>query len=186
MTILVTGGAGYIGSTVAQQLLAAGHDVTIYDNLSSGHLAAVPAAATFVRGDTLDRAALDATLARAGFEAILHFAAREDLGFKAIVGSQSVQRGGDAVELGGRRGCKELLRLMRVHRRAGLEIDDQDAPMRGAIALPLRQFLDPRRQHVLPLRAGDQAGEIEHRDADRRSYFDKFCAHVLDKSLVSM
>ncbi len=75
MKILVSGGAGYIGSTVAQQLLAAGHSVTIYDNLSSGHLAAIPAAATFVHGNTLDRAALDATLAGAGFEAILHFAA---------------------------------------------------------------------------------------------------------------
>ncbi len=75
MKVLVSGGAGYIGSTVAQQLLAAGHDVTIYDNLSSGHLAAVPAAATFIHGDTLDRASLDATLAGAGFEAILHFAA---------------------------------------------------------------------------------------------------------------
>ncbi len=75
MKILVSGGAGYIGSTVAQQLLDAGHSVTIYDNLSSGHLAAIPAAATFVRGDTLDRAALDAVLAGAGFDAVLHFAA---------------------------------------------------------------------------------------------------------------
>jgi UDP-glucose 4-epimerase len=75
MNILVTGGAGYIGSTVAQQLLDAGHRVTVYDNLSSGHLAAVPAGAVFVRGDTLDRAALDAVMADAGFGAILHFAA---------------------------------------------------------------------------------------------------------------
>lgn len=75
MNILVTGGAGYIGSTVAQQLLDAGHSVAVYDNLSSGHLAAVPAGASFVPGDTLDRAALDALLAGAGFDAILHFAA---------------------------------------------------------------------------------------------------------------
>ncbi len=75
MNILVTGGAGYIGSTVAQQLLDAGHRVTVYDNLSSGHRAAVPAAAAFVRGDTLDRAALDAVLGSAAFDAILHFAA---------------------------------------------------------------------------------------------------------------
>jgi UDP-glucose 4-epimerase len=75
MKVLVSGGAGYIGSTVAQQLLDAGHNVTIYDNLSSGHLAAIPAAATFVRGDTLDRAELDAVLAGAGFDAVLHFAA---------------------------------------------------------------------------------------------------------------
>jgi UDP-glucose 4-epimerase len=60
---------------VAQQLLDAGHGVTIYDNLSNGHLAAIPAAATFVRGDTLDRAALDAVLVGAGFDAVLHFAA---------------------------------------------------------------------------------------------------------------
>lgn len=75
MKVLVTGGAGYIGSTVAQQLLNAGHTVTILDNLSSGHLAAVPPAATFVRGETLDRALLDEVLRGAGFDAILHFAA---------------------------------------------------------------------------------------------------------------
>ena len=75
MKVFVSGGAGYIGSTVAQQLLDAGHSVTIYDNLSNGHLAAIPAAATFVRGDTLDRVALDAVLAGAGFDAVLHFAA---------------------------------------------------------------------------------------------------------------
>lgn len=75
MNILVTGGAGYIGSTVAQQLLEAGHRVTVYDNLSSGHRAAVPAAARFVRGDTLERAALDQVLGSESFDAILHFAA---------------------------------------------------------------------------------------------------------------
>ena len=75
MKILVTGGAGYIGSTVAQQLLDAGLDVTIYDNLSSGHRAAVPDGAAFVRGDTQDRSALDAVLGSAHFDAILHFAA---------------------------------------------------------------------------------------------------------------
>ncbi len=75
MNILVTGGAGYIGSTVAQQLLDAGHSVTVYDNLSSGHLAAVPAGAAFMRGDTLDRAGLDAVLGGQSFDAALHFAA---------------------------------------------------------------------------------------------------------------
>lgn len=75
MNVLVTGGAGYIGSTVAQQLLDAGHSVTIYDNLSSGHRSAVPEGASFVRGDTLDRAALDAVLGSTPFDAIMHFAA---------------------------------------------------------------------------------------------------------------
>jgi UDP-glucose 4-epimerase len=75
MKILVTGGAGYIGSAVAQQLLDAGHEVTVFDNLSHGHRAAVPARAAFVQGDTLDRAALDAVLAGEDFEAVMHFAA---------------------------------------------------------------------------------------------------------------
>ncbi len=75
MKVLVTGGAGYIGSTVAQQLLDAGHLVTVLDNLSSGHRPAVPPGATFVRGETLDRALLDGVLQAGGFDAILHFAA---------------------------------------------------------------------------------------------------------------
>ena len=75
MNILVTGGAGYIGSTVARQLLDAGHSVTVFDNLSSGHRAAVPKAATFVQGDILDRAALDSVLGGAHFAAVMHFAA---------------------------------------------------------------------------------------------------------------
>jgi UDP-glucose 4-epimerase len=74
MKLLVTGGAGYIGSTVAQQLLAAGHEVTVLDNLERGHRAAVPAGAILVVADLLDRAALDAAFA-AGFDGALHFAA---------------------------------------------------------------------------------------------------------------
>lgn len=75
MNILVTGGAGYIGSTVARQLLDAGHRVTVFDNLSSGHRAAVPEGAAFVRGDILDRAALDAVLGGESYAAVMHFAA---------------------------------------------------------------------------------------------------------------
>ena len=75
MNILVTGGAGYIGSTVARQLLDAGHRVTVFDNLSSGHRAAVPKTAAFVPGDILDRTALDAVLAGEPFDAVMHFAA---------------------------------------------------------------------------------------------------------------
>lgn len=74
MKLLVMGGAGYIGSVVAAQLLAAGHEVTVADNLSRGHRDAVPAPASFVEADLLDPASLH-TLLAPGFDAVLHFAA---------------------------------------------------------------------------------------------------------------
>jgi UDP-glucose 4-epimerase len=80
MNILVTGGAGYIGGTVARQLLEAGHDVTVFDNLSKGYRAAVPEGTTFVQGDILDPCALDELLGGEPFDAILHFAALIEAG----------------------------------------------------------------------------------------------------------
>jgi UDP-glucose 4-epimerase len=73
MKVLVTGGAGYIGSVVAAQLLEAGHDVIVLDNLSSGHEDAAPEGARFVKGDIAETG----TLFSAGdkIEAVLHFAA---------------------------------------------------------------------------------------------------------------
>ena len=77
MRLLVTGGAGYIGSVVAAQLIAAGHEVTVLDNLSTGHADAVPAGATFIEGDLRDSAAR--VLAH-GIDAVLHFAAKSLVG----------------------------------------------------------------------------------------------------------
>jgi UDP-glucose 4-epimerase len=74
MKLLVTGGAGYIGSIVAAQLLDAGHDVTVLDNLERGHAEAVPAGARLEQVDLLEPDKVDATLAQ-GFDAVLHFAA---------------------------------------------------------------------------------------------------------------
>ncbi|MEW5985824.1 MAG: UDP-glucose 4-epimerase GalE [Chloroflexota bacterium] len=90
MKILVTGGAGYIGSTTAAHLLAAGHDVTVYDNLSRGYRAAVPPAAAFVQGDVGDRQRLDETLAQ-GFDAVVHFAALIEAGESMKVPAQYFQ-----------------------------------------------------------------------------------------------
>jgi UDP-glucose 4-epimerase len=73
MRTLVTGGAGYIGSVVAKQLVGAGHEVVVLDDLSRGHAGAVPAAAEHVNASLLDRGALDRPLA--GIDAVLHFAA---------------------------------------------------------------------------------------------------------------
>src|ERR1700722_9963978 len=73
--ILVTGGAGYIGSVVADALLRQGYDVTVFDNLSHGDRAAVPSGAALVIGDVGDRAALDRLFQSGKFDAVMHFAA---------------------------------------------------------------------------------------------------------------
>mgnify|MGYP001270049410 CR=1 FL=1 len=75
MNILVTGGAGYIGSICTETLLGSGHDVVVLDNLSTGHEAAVPEGASFVRGDISDSALVQHTVREHGVEAVLHFAA---------------------------------------------------------------------------------------------------------------
>jgi UDP-glucose 4-epimerase len=75
MNILVTGGAGYIGSATAEALLNAGHSVTVYDALLSGHRAAAPAGAQFVHADLADAEKLKSVLAAEPFEAVMHFAA---------------------------------------------------------------------------------------------------------------
>jgi UDP-glucose 4-epimerase len=75
MKLLVTGGAGYIGSICAQRLLAAGHDVTVLDNLARGHRAAVPEGAELVEVDLTDLPAVEGVLSGAGFDGVLHFAA---------------------------------------------------------------------------------------------------------------
>lgn len=80
MQILVTGGAGYIGSAAAEALLAAGHSVTVLDNLSHGHRAAVPAGARFVHADLARRPAVADVLAVDQYEAVMHFAAYIEAG----------------------------------------------------------------------------------------------------------
>jgi UDP-glucose 4-epimerase len=77
MRLLVTGGAGYIGSVVAAQLVAAGHEVTVLDDLSTGHPDAVPAGAAFIKGTLRDSAA---EVLADGVEAVLHFAAKSLVG----------------------------------------------------------------------------------------------------------
>ncbi len=79
MRILVTGGAGYIGGTVAQLLLDKGHQVVIYDNLCHGHRSMVPSAAEFVEGELADRAALEKLL-HTGIDGVMHFAALIEAG----------------------------------------------------------------------------------------------------------
>jgi UDP-glucose 4-epimerase len=75
MRVLVTGGAGYIGSVITSRLAAHCDDVTVYDDLSRGHAAAVPAGVTLVRGDIRDTDMLRDVLVETRTEAIVHMAA---------------------------------------------------------------------------------------------------------------
>ena len=75
MNIFVTGGAGYIGSATAEALLAAGHNVTVYDSLVTGHRKAVPAGAEFIQADLGDSHSLALALTGQKFDAVMHFAA---------------------------------------------------------------------------------------------------------------
>jgi UDP-glucose 4-epimerase len=73
--VLVTGGAGYIGSVVTEELVNDGHEVVVYDNLVKGHRGAVVAGATCVEGELLDAARLRQTLCDHRIEAVIHMAA---------------------------------------------------------------------------------------------------------------
>lgn len=80
MNILVTGGAGYIGGTVALRLLSAGHNVLIYDNFCHGHLDLVPAGTQLIEGDIADRAKLDRVFREQKVNGVMHFAALIEAG----------------------------------------------------------------------------------------------------------
>jgi UDP-glucose 4-epimerase len=103
LKLLVTGGAGYIGSVVAAQLADGGHDVVVLDDLSTGHADAVPAGARFRQG-TIRQDALD--VLRAGADAVLHFAA------KSLVGESVAEPGRYwAHNLGGSLALLEAMRV---------------------------------------------------------------------------
>ncbi|MBP1763048.1 MAG: galE [Firmicutes bacterium] len=80
MTVLVTGGAGYIGSHTVRELLRTGQKVAVYDNLSTGHLWAVPQGVTLIKGDIADRKKLTETFRQHEIEAVVHFAASSLVG----------------------------------------------------------------------------------------------------------
>src|SRR5262245_66632043 len=80
MKVLVTGGAGYIGSVVVEQLIKHGHEVVVYDNLSKGHAAAIASEASLVKADLSDRDMLVRALDRNRIEAVIHMAASSLVG----------------------------------------------------------------------------------------------------------
>ncbi len=84
MHVLVTGGAGYIGSIVVEELIHRGDLVTVFDNLSQGHRAAVHPQGTFVHGDLADTGALAQLFEANRFEAVMHFASNTLVGESMI------------------------------------------------------------------------------------------------------
>src|SRR2546427_2004899 len=74
MKVFVTGGAGYVGSICVEELLNAGHEVAVIDNLSEGHRGAVDERAVFVHGDLADRTVLFKSLRSFRPDAVMHFA----------------------------------------------------------------------------------------------------------------
>jgi UDP-glucose 4-epimerase len=74
MRVLVTGGAGYIGSVMTDVLVEKGHEVTVFDNLSRGHRDSVSPRATFVKGDLVEKRLVIETLKSRGIEAVIHMA----------------------------------------------------------------------------------------------------------------
>lgn len=80
MSVLVLGGAGYIGSHTALELINSGYDIVVADNLETGFRAAVPAGAKFYEGDIRDRGFVDGIFEREHIEGVIHFAANSQVG----------------------------------------------------------------------------------------------------------
>jgi len=80
MKILITGGAGYIGGTVARILLAQGHSITVFDNFCHSKRSALAEGATFVEGDIADRPLIEKTLREGRFDGVMNFAALIEAG----------------------------------------------------------------------------------------------------------
>ena len=80
MKVLVTGGAGYIGSVATEILVREGYDVLVFDNLQQGHREAITEGAAFIEGDLKDYASIDAAIAGFKPDAVMHFAANSLVG----------------------------------------------------------------------------------------------------------
>jgi UDP-glucose 4-epimerase len=110
MNIFVTGGAGFIGSAAAEALLGAGHTVTIYDSLITGHRAAVPDKARFIQANLADKEVLQKALSAEKYDAVMHFAAFIEAG-------ESMQNPGKFFQ----NNLSNSLQLIELANRAGIQ-----------------------------------------------------------------
>lgn len=91
MRLLVTGGAGYVGSIIVEQLIEAGHQTLVLDNLSQGHREAIAQGAEFIVGDVGDDAALEMAFSRGPIDAVIHMAAETTIEFSMTDSSRYFQ-----------------------------------------------------------------------------------------------
>jgi UDP-glucose 4-epimerase len=114
MRVLVTGGAGYIGSVAVERLLEASHEVVALDNLSQGHRAAVAPGAAFVEADLCDAAAVEEVFrAHAPFDAVMHFASKslvpESMRLPALYLRDNVVAGVNLIDAAARHGTHRFI-----------------------------------------------------------------------------
>ncbi len=170
MRILVTGGAGYIGSTAVAMLLEAGYKVTVLDDLSTGHADSIPANVKFVNGSLLSDADLDNALA--GCDAVMHFAA------KSLVG-ESVEKPDlyQQVNIGGSKALFEKMKALGIKKivlsstaatygepkRVPISENDEPAPKNpyGATKLEIDRMVAASGFSAISLRYFNVAGALK-------------------------
>jgi UDP-glucose 4-epimerase len=127
MRLLVTGGAGYIGSVCAARLVEAGHDVVVLDDLSTGHADAVPPGCRFVEGSVEEAG----TLLAEGFDGVLHFAARSLVG-ESVTAPQRYWLGNVVASV-------RLLEAMREHGTPRLVFSSTAATYGEPVSVPITE-----------------------------------------------
>lgn len=133
MKLLVTGGAGYVGSVCAARLVETGHQVVVVDDLSTGHADAVPEGCRFVEGDIAETA--DSVLSE-GFDGVLHFAAKSLVG-ESMQDPAKYWQGNVVTSL-------RLLEAMRAHGTPRLVFSSTAATYGEPDEVPIRETAPPR------------------------------------------